>query len=62
MFLRGACPVHNQESCPIPGELYWDAHWPSDKYPLLDQDGNGFAVSFIPGRLSDHNLLDEIPS
>jgi len=59
MFLRGACPVHSPDRCAEPGKLYWDVHWPSDQYPLRDPDGNGFSVAFIPGRLSDHNLLDD---
>src|SRR5664280_1404992 len=59
MFLRGACPVHGPDRCAEPGKLYWDAHWPSDQYPLQDPDGHGFSVAFIPGRLSDHNLLDD---
>ena len=58
MFLRGACPVHGSERCGPPGKLYWDARWPSDQIPL-DPDGNGFSIAFIPGRLSDHNLLDD---
>ena len=40
-------------------ELYDDAVWPSDKYPLQDEDGKGFSVAFIPGRLTDHHLLDD---
>ena len=59
MFLRDACPVHSPDGCAEPGKLYWDARWPSDQYPLQDPDGNGFSVAFIPGRLRDHNLLDE---
>jgi hypothetical protein len=59
MFLRGARPVHDPARSPEPGKLYFDAKWPSDKYPLLDQDGKGFSVAFLPGRLSDHNLLDD---
>ena len=59
MFLRGYCPVHNPNLCAQPGKLYSDASWPSDQQPLTDNDGNGFTVAFIPGRLSDHNLLDE---
>jgi hypothetical protein len=54
MFLRGACPVHNPRDSAEPGKLYWDARWPSDQYPL-----KGFSVAFIPGRISDHNLLDK---
>jgi len=59
MFLRGACPVHNPEKSAESGKLYWDAKWPSDTYPLVDEKGNGFSVAFIPGRLTDHNLLDD---
>ena len=50
MFLRGACPVHDPARSPEPGKLYFDAKWPSDKDPLLDQDGKGFRrVSSGPG-------------
>jgi hypothetical protein len=59
MFLRGACPVHDPEECAKPGQLYWDANWPSDMFPLTDEAGNGFSVAFIPGRLTDHSLLDD---
>jgi hypothetical protein len=58
MFLRGACPVHELNKCAVSGQLYYDAVWPSDKMPLRDDDGNGFSVCFVPGRLTDHNLLD----
>lgn len=58
MFLRGRCPVHSRE-CPEPGKSYWDAMWPSDRYPLLNTKGKGFSIAFVPGRLSDHNLLDD---
>ncbi len=59
MFLRGGCPVHSSQQCAQPGKLYLDARWPSDQTPLVDQDGNGFSVAFIPGRLTDHKLLDD---
>jgi len=59
MFLRGACPVHQPRQSVEPGKLYWDARWPSDSFPLVDEHGNGFSVAFIPGRVTDHNLLDE---
>ena len=59
MFLRGACPVHNPEKSAESGKLYWERKWPSDKYALQDEKGNGFSVAFIPGRLTDHNLLDD---
>jgi hypothetical protein len=58
MFLREACPVHTENLRKL-ASLYWDGCWPSDQYPLLDEDGNGFSVVFIPGRLSDHKLLDD---
>ena len=56
VFLRGQCPIHN-DSLPLgerlePGKLYWDRTWPSDGEPIP------FSVAFIPGKLSDHNLLD----
>jgi hypothetical protein len=50
--------AHSPLQCAEPGKLYWDASWPSDQQPLKDDDGNGFSVAFIPGRLTDHNLLD----
>src|ERR1700682_1353015 len=59
MFLRSACPIHHPEKSAEAGKLYFDAKWPSDKYPLLDQDEKGFSVAFLLGRLSDHNLLDD---
>ena len=52
IFLRGPyCPVHNPEKCAIPGKLYTDRKW-SDGKPIP------FSISFIPGRLKDHTLLD----
>ena len=55
----GCLSVDNPRSSAEPGKLYKDACWPSDQYPLTDQDGNGLSVAFIPGRLSDHDLLDK---
>jgi hypothetical protein len=52
LFLRGHCPVHNRQQAAQPGELYRDCCWPSDNQPIP------FSVAFIPGKLSDHNLLD----
>jgi len=54
--------VHDPARSPEAGKLYFDAKWPSDKYPLLDQDGKGFSVAFLPGRLSDHNLRHSLAS
>jgi len=53
LFLRGHCPVHNREQAAQPGHLYRDRSWPSDNQPIP------FSVAFIPGKLSDHNLLDK---
>jgi hypothetical protein len=52
LFLRGHCPVHNPRDAAQPGELYHDRSWPSDGLAIP------FSVAFIPGKLSDHNLLD----
>jgi hypothetical protein len=43
MFLRGACPIHNPEKSAEAGKLYWDGCRPSDQYPLVDENGNGFS-------------------
>ena len=52
LFLRGHCPVHNPRDAAQPGQLYRDRCWPSDGEAIP------FSVAFIPGKLSDHNLLD----
>jgi hypothetical protein len=52
LFLRGHCPVHNARDAAQPGQLYRDRCWPSDGEAIP------FSVAFIPGKLSDHNLLD----
>lgn len=52
LFLRGHCPVHNSSQSARPGTLYRDGRWPSDGAAIP------FSIAFIPGRLSDHNLLD----
>ena len=31
LFLRGHCPVHNQQQAAQPGQLYRDRCWPSDR-------------------------------
>jgi len=51
LFLRGHCPVHHPEESAQPGMLYYDCVWPSDGKPIP------LSVSFIPGKLTDHNLL-----
>jgi hypothetical protein len=52
LFLRGHCPVHNPNQAAQSGQLYRDRCWPSDAEAIP------FSVAFIPGKLSDHNLLD----
>lgn len=51
IFLHDNCPVHKPQESAVPGKLYSDRVWPSDKKPIP------FSVAFIPGRLSDHSLL-----
>lgn len=63
LFLHGHCPVHNPQECAKPGALYFDRCWPSDGDPLVLRDKKTgeiikkFSTCFIPGKLSDHNLL-----
>jgi hypothetical protein len=52
LFLRGHCPVHNPKDAAQSGQLYRDRCWPSDGEAIP------FSVAFIPGKLSDHSLLD----
>src|ERR1700753_2025389 len=52
LFLRGHCPVHNAQKAAQSGRLYRDCVWPSDGAKIP------FTISFIPGKLSDHKLLD----
>lgn len=53
LFLHGHCPLHQPEKSCVPGKLYYDRRWPSDNQPIP------LSVAFIPGKLSDHNLLGE---
>lgn len=50
IFLRGHCPVHHPEESAQPGKLYRDCTW-SDGKPIT------MSVCFIPGKLTDHQLL-----
>jgi hypothetical protein len=52
LFLRGHCPVHNPRQAAQSAQLYRDCSWPSDGEAIP------FSVAFIPGKLSDHQLLD----
>ncbi len=52
LFLHGHCPVHSPQQSAQPGQLYRDRAWPSDGAAIP------FSVAFIPGKLSDHTLLD----
>lgn len=51
LFLQDKCPVHNPKDCAKPGQLYTNRKW-------LDNEPIPFSVAFIPGKLSDHKLLD----
>jgi hypothetical protein len=51
-FLGPTCPHCSvSDGTRIPGKVYRDATWLSDKKPV------GMTTAFIPGNLSDHNLL-----
>ncbi|MGH9481998.1 MAG: hypothetical protein ACRD1L_07870, partial [Terriglobales bacterium] len=51
-FLGPACPHCGVvPGSRLPYETYDDAVWPSDQHPI------GMSTCFIPGRLSDHDLL-----
>lgn len=41
----------------LPWKIYNDAKWPSDMEPIVGSDSNSMSTIFIPGRLTDHNLL-----
>lgn len=42
----------------LPGKIYRNACWPSDLVPIYSADGETpMSTMFIPGRLTDHNLL-----
>lgn len=57
MFLRGYCFHCHPNLSAEPGKLYWDTCWP-DGVPLSDEEsGIKYSTAFIPGRLTDHNLL-----
>ena len=67
MFLKGICPHCEPKRCVVPGKLYWDATWKSDGQPLTVRlpASKEFpkgevvykSVAFIPGKITDHNLL-----
>jgi hypothetical protein len=63
MFLRGVCPHCEPTKAVIAGKLYSDAVWPSDKQPLTVTLPGGKVitrtVAFIPGKVTDHNLLGD---
>lgn len=52
-FLRGHCPVHNPKKSVEPGAIYRGSKWHSDGKPIP------LTVSFIPGKITDHNLLGD---
>jgi hypothetical protein len=41
----------------LPGKVYRDAVWPSDKVMIVDEHDRNMSTMFIPGRVTDHNLL-----
>jgi hypothetical protein len=63
MFLKGRCPHCEPTLAVEAGKLYTDAVWPSDKQPLTVKLPGGkiiqYTVAFIPGKVTDHNLLGD---
>jgi hypothetical protein len=63
MFLKGICPHCEPKRCVVPGKLYYDATWKSDGMPLSVTLPSGRkinrSVAFIPGKITDHNLLGD---
>jgi hypothetical protein len=58
LFLHDVCAHCHPGEGAVPGKLYYDRWWPSDKVPLSDKiTGLTLSTAFIPGHLSDHNLL-----
>lgn len=41
----------------LPFKIYRDGTWPSDGMSIVGSDGSPMSTCFIPGRLTDHNLL-----
>lgn len=62
-FLKGICPHCEPSRAVVPGKLYTDAVWPSDKQPVQVTLPGGKVISptvaFIPGKVTDHNLLGD---
>ncbi len=45
------------EESKLPWKIYKDARWPSDNKSIMGSDDTPMSTMYIPGRLSDHNLL-----
>ena len=53
VFLRNHCPVHAPKKSVEPGTIYKGSKWHSDGKPIP------LTVSFIPGKITDHNMLGD---
>ena len=53
VFLRNHCPVHAPDKSVEPGTIYRGSKWHSDGKAIP------LTVSFIPGKITDHNLLGD---
>lgn len=52
-FLRNHCPVHAPRKSVEPGTIYRGSKWHSDGKTIP------LTVSFIPGKITDHNMLGD---
>jgi hypothetical protein len=63
MFLKDVCPHCQPKKAVEAGKLYYDATWKSDGQKLSVTLPSGrivpMSVAFIPGKITDHNLLGE---
>jgi len=58
MFFNGVCPHCEPDKAPKPGELRWDAKWPTAGTPLSDPlTGTKMSIAYILGNIRDHDLL-----
>lgn len=56
--IQGVCPHCEPQYAPREGELRYDARWPSDGTPLMDEEsGHKKSVSYILSYLREHALL-----
>ena len=60
LWMNGICPHCEPEKAPPQNVLRWDGAWPSDGKRLEGPDGKyKLSVSYILGRIQDHNLLGQ---